>query len=183
MRLFATTLVAAAALGAASAHAQNAGLQTSPLSGFYIGGNVGGGNYKGNSVGGLETGRSDFGLKLHGGYSFTPNLAIEAGYADLGRFHSGAGSVKADGWFLDGVGTLPVYDKLSVLGRVGVFNGRQRSSLQGSDSGTNIKVGAGLQYDISQRVNIRGEWERYRFDTFGSHNNTDLYSVGLNYKF
>ena len=182
MRSIATALVATAAL-AGSLVAVSAQAQGFNMSGFYVGGSLGGTDYKGNAVGGFDTDRTDNGLKIHGGYNFTPNIAVEAGYANLGQFHSGAGTVKADGYFIDGVGKLPVYEKLSVLGRVGVFNGRQRNTLLGSDSGTNIKVGAGLQYDLTPKVAVRGEWERYRFDTFGGKSNTDMYSVGVNYSF
>lgn len=151
--------------------------------GLYFGGNLGGSHYKGASVGGVETDRSDTGLKIHGGYAFTPNFALETGYARLGRFDSPAGRVKADGYFADAVGTVPLVDRLSAFGRVGVFNGKLDSTLQGSERSTNYKVGAGLQYDLTKNIGVRGEWERYRFDAFSGKSNTDLYSVGVNYRF
>ena len=40
-----------------------------------------------------------------------------------------------------------------------------------------------MQYDVDRNLGVRGEWERYRFDAFGSKANTDLYSIGLNYRF
>ena len=42
---------------------------------------------------------------------------------------------------------------------------------------------AGLQYDFNKQAGIRGEWERYRFTAFNTGTNTDLLSVGFNYKF
>ena len=47
---------------------------------------------------------------------------------------------------LDAVGKVPLAGNLSALGRIGAFNGRSSSSLNGSDSGTDVKVGLGLQY-------------------------------------
>lgn len=177
MKVFARAVLAAvvtaSGLAAFAAHAE----------GLYFGGNVGASHYKGSEVGGLETDRSDTGLKIHGGYSFTPNFALETGYARLGRFDSPAGRLKGDGVFLDAVGTVPLVDKLSAFGRVGVFNGKLDSSLLGSERNTNLKVGAGLQYDLTKNVGLRGEWERYRFNAFGAKSNTDLYSVGVNYRF
>ncbi len=81
------------------------------------------------------------------------------------------------------MGTLPLGNGFSALGRVGVFSGKLDSSLAGSDRGTSYKVGAGLQYDFDPRLGVRGEWERYRFDALGGKSNADMVSVGLNYKF
>jgi OOP family OmpA-OmpF porin len=64
-----------------------------------------------------------------------------------------------------------------------VFSGKLDSDSLGSDRSTNWKLGAGLQYAVNQNVAIRGEWERYRFDSFGGQPKSDLYTVGVNYKF
>ncbi len=173
MKKFANALVCISLLGAAAAHAE----------GLSIGGSLGSSHWKGDNIGGLATDRSDTGGKIYGGYAFTPNLGIEAGYANLGKFGSDAGSVKADGFYADAVGTLPLGNGFSALGRVGVFNGKLDSSTAGSDRGTSYKVGAGVQYDFDKQLGVRGEWERYRFDALGTKANTDMYSIGLNYKF
>ena len=74
----------------------------------------------------------------------------------------------------------------------GVGDGRRRArrvahtaggSDIGSDRGTSLKVGAGVQYDIDQNFAIRGEAEHYRFDALGSKPSTNLYSIGVNYRF
>ncbi len=173
MKKIANALVSVALLGAAAAHAE----------GLSVGGSLSSSHWKGDDIGGVSTDKSSTGGKLYGGYSFTPNFGIEAGYARLGKFDSAAGNVKADGYFADAVGTLPLGNGFSALGRVGVFNGKLKSSLDGSDRGTSYKVGAGVQYDFDPRLGIRGEWERYRFDALGDKSNADMYSVGLNYKF
>ncbi|CAN5852975.1 hypothetical protein BH11PSE8_BH11PSE8_39620 [soil metagenome] len=174
MKLIAQSLFAAAALIAAAAHAE----------GLYVGGSVGGSHYKDREIGGYPlSDHADTGLKLYGGYSFNPNIALEAGYANLGKFRSSAGDVKADGYFLDAVGTLPLGYNFSALGRVGVFNGKLEADGIGNDRGTSYKVGLGVQYDIAKNISVRTEWERYRFDALGSKPDADLYSVGVNYKF
>jgi len=173
MKFIAKTLVSAAALVALSAHAE----------GPYVGGSIGNSKYKGDDIGGVSTDRSSTGGKLYGGYSFSPNIGLELGYADLGKFSSSAGTAKGSGVFLDGVGTIPITQSLSALGRVGVFNGKLDTSLNGNDRGTSYKYGAGLQYDFNKQAGVRAEWERYRFKAFGTNTNTDLLSVGLNYKF
>ena len=125
-------------------------------------------------------------------YSFTPNFSLEAGYADLGRIKSDAGRLRADGWFLDAVGTLALGNDFSLLGRVGVFDGKLRRDLNGSqldgsvsasERGTSYKLGAGLQYDFNKSTALRAEWEHYRFDALDSTPHANLLSVGVNYKF
>ena len=173
MKKIANALLCVSILGAAAAHAE----------GLSIGGSLASSKWKGDDIGGLSTDKSATGGKIYGGYSFTPNFGLEAGYATFGKFKSAAGSLKADGFYADAVGTLPLGYGFSALGRVGVFNGKLDSSLGGDDRGTSYKVGAGVQYDFDPKLGIRGEWERYRFDALGTKSNADMYSVGLNYKF
>lgn len=174
MKTIANALVCASLLAAAAAQAQ----------GLSVGGSLGSTRYKGDDVGGLSTDRSDTGGKVYGGYSFTPNVGLELGYASLGKFPSAAGEAKARGTYLDAVGTLPLGNNFSAIGRVGLFGGRlENTAIGASDSGTNYKVGAGVQYDFDKNLGVRGEWERYRFDAFDTKSNVDMYSVGLNYKF
>ena len=173
MKLIAKALVCAAALAAFSVQAQ----------GPYVGGSLGSSKYKGPSVGGLPTDRSSTGGKVYGGYEFTPNIALEAGYADLGKAESAAGSVRGRGIFVDAVGKVPLGQNFSAIGRLGAFNAKAKTSPGGSDRDTNLKYGLGVQYDFSPNTAIRGEWERYRFEAFDTKANTNMYSVGLNYRF
>ena len=180
--LMAGSLVAGIALAASTARAE----------GLYVGGNVGGSQLRGGNVGGLATDRSDTGYKLYGGYSFNPYFGLETGYADLGRFDGDGGRLRARGLFFDAVGSFPLGNNFSALGRLGVFTGRLKQDLNASaiggpssahDTGTSYKLGAGLQYDISKAVAVRGEWERYRFNALDSKPSTNLYSIGVNYRF
>lgn len=173
MKFIAKALVSAAALAAFAAHAE----------GPYVGGSIGSSRYKGPDVGGLSTDRSATGGKLYGGYGITPNFAVEAGYADLGKAESAAGSVRGHGLFVDLVGTVPISESFSALGRIGAFNGRTSLSDGSSESSTNPKYGVGLQYDLNKQTAVRGEWERYKFKAFGETANTNLYTVGVNHKF
>lgn len=168
-------LGATLAAGALAAQAQTQGLS--------IGGSLGNSHWKGDAIGGAGTDTSDTGGKLYLGYGLTPNFSLEGGYVRFGKFTSPAGQVKADGAFLDAVGTWPVANGFSVLGRAGLFNGKLDSSIAGSDRGTSWKLGAGVQYDFDPRLAVRAEWERYRFDALNSKPDTDLYSVGLHYRF
>lgn len=152
--------------------------------GLYLGGSLGNSHATDSSASLGLTDRSATGGKLYGGYSFTPNLAVELGHVRLGRFTGAAAEATARGSFVDAVGTWPLGNGFSALGRIGLFDGKISQSTGASDSGTSVKLGAGLQYELSKTVALRGEWERYRLDSFGgSTTRADQVSVGMNLRF
>lgn len=146
------------------------------------------------------------GYKLFGGYQFSPYIGIEGGYFDLGKTGYTAttvppgtlsGDMRLKGLNLDLVGTLPLMGKLSALGRVGVTSIRASDNFSAtgavtmpyanpspSQRSTNLKVGLGLMYDITDSLAVRAEAERYRLkDAVGNRGHADLFSVGLIYRF
>jgi OOP family OmpA-OmpF porin len=173
MKLIAKAIVSAAALAALSAHAE----------GPYVGGSLGSSRYNGPEYGGGVTDRSGTGGKIYGGYGLTPNIALEAGWVDLGKAQTAAGTVRGQGLFVDAVGKVPLTQGFSALGRVGAYHGKSKIA-GSSQTGTQPKVGLGVQYDFSKQLGVRGEWERYRFKAVGGgKGDSDLYSVGVNYQF
>jgi outer membrane protein OmpA-like peptidoglycan-associated protein/opacity protein-like surface antigen len=146
----------------------------------------------------------DLGYKLYGGYSFNKYWALEGGYFNMGEFGFTAntmpqgtldGRIKLQGVFLDVVGTVPLTEKFSIFGRVGVNYARARDTFTGTGSvnvldphprttGTNYKFGVGLQYALTESLSVRAEAERYRIDdAVGNKGDVDLVSVGLLYRF
>ena len=144
------------------------------------------------------------GYKVFGGYQINQNFAVEGGYFDLGRFGYTAsttpagtlsGNMRVTGLNLDLVGSLPLFDRFSAFGRVGVNYARTRDNFSGtgafgminanpSANGTNYKLGLGLQYALSEAWSVRGELERYRVkDGIGNRGHIDMASVGLVYRF
>ncbi|ODV09625.1 MAG: flagellar motor protein MotB [Rubrivivax sp. SCN 70-15] len=142
----------------------------------------------------------DTAFKLFGGYQFNRNFALEAGYFDLGRFGFSSttspagtldGQIRLQGLNLDLVGTLPLTDRLSVIGRVGAQYAKASDRFSGagavdvlnpspSQRATNYKLGAGLQYEISRSMLLRAELERYRInDAVGNHGDVNMVSVSL----
>jgi OmpA-OmpF porin, OOP family len=160
---------------------------------------------------GLATGPIDdhdrsTGYKLFGGYQFTPNIGVEAGYFDLGHVGYSAtttpagtltGDMRVKGLNLDLVGTMPLFGKLSGLARVGVTSVRSSDSFATtgavrlpyasatpSQRSVGMKAGVGLMYDITDALAVRAEAERYGLkDAVGNHGHMDLFSVGLIYRF
>lgn len=144
------------------------------------------------------------GYKIFGGYQLNKNFAVEGGYFDLGKFGYSAttvpagtlnGTMKVRGLNLDLVGTLPLTEKFSVFGRVGVNYAQTRDHFSGTGAvnvtnpnprknDTNYKAGLGLQYAFTDSLAMRLEAERYRInDAVGNKGDVDLYSVGLVYRF
>ena len=209
-RLFSAAVIAAAsALTAQTALAQD--------SGWYAGGNVGRSSATiddaritsglagaGLTVTSISDRNRDTGYKIYGGYQFNKYIGLEGGYFDLGKFGftantSPAGTLNGDirlrGLNLDLVGTLPLSERFSLLGRVGANYAQARDTFSGtgavgvtnpspSKRDTNYKIGVGLQYAFTESLSMRGELERYRInDAVGNKGHIDMVSVGLVYKF
>ena len=149
--------------------------------------------------------KSDTGYKLFGGYQFNKNLAVEGGYFDLGQFGFTAitvpagtlsGNIKLKGLNLDAVGKLPLADKFSVFGRLGLQYAQAKDTFSSSGAvppptnpspsknALNYKAGVGVQYDFNRSMGMRIEAERYRVDdAVGNKADINLVSVGLVYRF
>jgi OOP family OmpA-OmpF porin len=158
------------------------GMVGAQAEGLYVGGNVGHTHWSDplNGVTGRATGLDG---KLYGGYQFNPNFSLEAGTMALGHINQATGDAKVYGLFVDAVGTYPLGQGFSLLGRAGLAEARFKS-YAGNDTSPGVKVGAGLQYDLTKSIALRGEWEHYRFnDTFNVKPNADQYSVGLKFAF
>jgi OOP family OmpA-OmpF porin len=146
----------------------------------------------------------DRGFKLFGGYQVNKYFAVEAGYFDLGQFGfvantvptgSLSGDIKIKGLNLDAVGTLPITEKFSAFGRLGVAYAHTDGSFVGTGAvnvlnpspsarDTNLKVGLGVQYAFTEALSLRAEIERYRInDAVGNKGDVDLASIGLVYRF
>lgn len=148
--------------------------------GLYVGASVGSSKYDG-----LPNVDSSTGGKLVLGYSFNPNLAVEAGYLDFGSagFRSGfiTGTIHAKGFNASVVGRAPISDVLSVHAKLGYFSGDADASAAGiqvSGNGSDPSYGVGLTYNVSKSTGVRLEWDRV-----GSGDAIDLVSVGVVFKF
>ena len=208
-RLSLLALAGFAAICSTSAMAQEA-------PGFYVGGSLGAtrahfnndaynnlARNNGFAINSSSVDNTSTGGKLFGGYQLNPNFAVEGGYFDLGRFnYSGVtsggtynGNTRSHGLNLDLVGTLPLSDRFSVLGRVGAAYAQTRDSSSSTGfappvtanrslNDTYAKYGVGLQYAITDALSLRGELERYhRVNDQIRRGNVDMASIGLVYRF
>lgn len=148
--------------------------------------------------------RRDNGYKLFAGYQLSDHFAVEAGYFDLGQFGFRAvtepmgalkSRTKTRGFNIDLVGSVPITDDLSAFGRVGAHYTEAKDRFQGSDAvivtdrhrrvhDANIKWGGGLQYDVTPKLAMRIEAERYAInDLMEKNGSINLYSLGMLYRF
>lgn len=157
----------------------------------------------GAAVTGISSDERDTAYKLFGGYQFNRNFALEGGYFDLGDTSFSATapggpltqSSGVKGFNVDLVGTLPITERFSLLGRVGAAYGRNRTSFGGAGSAgiadlnpsqkkAYPKVGLGVQYEVNRSFWVRGEVERYRVsNAVGGRHHVDTVTVGLVFPF
>jgi OOP family OmpA-OmpF porin len=160
-----------------------AGIGTAQAEGLYIGGQVGAPDYH-SSLNGVSGGGSGMGLKLYGGYQINPNFAVEGGVFGLGHIDDVTGKVQTRGLFVDAVGLYPLGTNWSLLGSAGLAAARFDSSAVGDDDSPGLKLGAGLQYDLSKQVSLRAQYDRYHFTgAYDGKANIGQTTVGLRYAF
>lgn len=141
--------------------------------------------------------KSEFAGKVFGGYQFNQYLGAEGALVYLGTASAdgtflGAATtddVYAGGLELAGTGTLPITKKFGILAKLGVLlwgiQSETGTGFDRDDSGASFAVGAGLEYDITEHVGIRFEWERF-WDVGNSTIGTsdiDMFTIGGLYRF
>lgn len=137
---------------------------------------------------GLSAGRSDTNVsgdnkdnafKAYVGYDFNKTWGIEGGYADLGSPQYTAGRGDETAWFLAGKGTLPINNQFGLFAKLGAT--RNKLSLNGDNSRTDLLAGVGAEYSFNKRVGLRLEYED--FGKFGDDANgkprATMWSLGL----
>jgi OOP family OmpA-OmpF porin len=138
---------------------------------------------------------SDTAWKIYGGLEVNEYISMEVGYADLGKTKiSGAtsGTAEANGMTLQLIGTYALNPSFSLVGRGGmnILNLDVKTTggqvLDEGDTDVAWSLGLGAQYNITESMGLRLEWEHYfkvgDASTTGEMD-IDLISAGLVYKF
>ncbi|MDD5242096.1 MAG: outer membrane beta-barrel protein [Sulfuricella sp.] len=156
---------------------------------------------------------TDTGYKLQAGYRINKNLAVEGGYADLGKFTyntnvtaplatTGVVTLKVDGWNVGVVGRLPFSETVTGFAKLGAFaynvdyactrTGTVCTNPTRTASGTSANYGAGVDFNFASNWFARAEYEVFTRvgDTMNATGSTgttradvDMASVGIGYKF
>ena len=142
----------------------------------------------------------DTAWQVYGGLEVNEFISMEVGYIDLGKVgYSGAktGSRETNGMTLHLVGTYALNPSLTLIARGGMnilnteVNGTIAGTPNNNTGDTDIvwSAGLGAQYNFTQSVGLRMEWERYFKTGSPAANggtgeaNVDLLSAGVVYKF
>lgn len=160
--------------------------------GWYVGAHVGKSDLNGacdGLPGGVSCDEKDTGWKILGGFQINKMWGVELGYANLGEASASAAGVdvkvEVTAWDLVGVGTLPLMDKLSAYGKLGLFRaeseGTSNVGVSADDSETGFTFGLGLRYDFARNLGVRAEWQRYQ--EVDDDTDVDLLSVGIIWRF
>ena len=172
--------------------------------GWYVGLNVGQSKVKDDFCAGTTScDDTDTALSIFGGYQINKNFGVELGYVDLGKA-SGSGTdpilgtfsatFEATGFELSGVGTLPISDKFSVYGKLGLFmwdlDVKASSSTLGSGSlsedGTDLTFAVGVRWNFTKNLTAQLQWQRYNDigdDATTGKSDIDVIGAGILFRF
>jgi len=144
---------------------------------------------------------TDTAFKVYGGYQFHRNVGVEFGYINFGTF-KGSGSIggtalsdnwKANGINVSAVGTWPLTNEFSLLGKLGLTRWSVddkfsvgAASGAAKENGIDLSYGFGAQYAFAKQWVGRVEYEM--FTNVGKEATTgksdiDVLSIGAVYKF
>jgi OOP family OmpA-OmpF porin len=140
---------------------------------------------------GLNIDDSATAFRIVAGWRFNEYFALEGGYHDFGDFEETLiidgneqnVALSADGFTLGAVGNIPLSERFSLMGRAGMFfwdgNADINNVSQAKPEDTNLFFGAGLNFELNQKLQLTGDWTRYDLeDAVGN-----VFSVGLEYRF
>jgi OOP family OmpA-OmpF porin len=111
--------------------------------------------------------------KVFAGYNFDKTWAVEAGYTDFGdknysyTSNGSTGSIHTDSsaFYVAGKATMLVNERVSVFGKLGAIENRDKISGSGLSAGsrddnkTNLYAAVGAEYAINQKVSLLAEYE------------------------
>lgn len=182
-------------IGAILATASFSNYAQSNNNGLYVNGGVGSTHSDVRDL----TKRDDTGYALNVGYRWSGTWGVEAGYVDLGQaeangYRSGRSSydlkLKTAGWTLGVNGKFNFAHSWYVSARGGLFfsntelDVRRHGNTKASD--TNAYVGLGIGYDITKRISVGVNFDRYLANATGildGTNNPYMISGTFEYRF
>ncbi len=136
---------------------------------FYLGGRMGWAAFQGAcGSSALDCNDDPFGYGVYGGYQYTPWFALEGGLTAYGepdaRYESGSVSSEVQGGEMAAKLTYPLTDRLGLYSRLGAAYqdiDKTSSNIDGTIHSYewNAFASIGLDYRLSQRWSLRGEYQ------------------------
>jgi OOP family OmpA-OmpF porin len=176
------TMIAAAVLAATYGVTAQAQTDIDNPTGFYVGGGFGQFSLDIEDISDVGSGLdaalddNDNSYKFFAGYRFSPYIALEAAYVNLGKpgdqisssGSNGRYSVEADGFAPSLIGTLPL-GPFELFGKVGYYfydvsarvDFEDGEVLTSDSSGDDFVYGGGIGITFLERLHVRAEYERF----------------------
>ena len=157
---------------------------------FYLGASVGNATLD-EDFDGLNVDDNATAIRIVAGWSINDYFSLEGGYNDFGDFEqtfddgNGPLTVKlsADGFILGVTGRVPVSNRSALTGRAGMFfwdgNAEINNVTEATPEDSNLYLGLGLSFSISEKLELTGDWTRYELESATS----GVFSLGLQYRF
>lgn len=137
--------------------------------------------------------------RIAGGFHVSETVAIEVGYTNFGKSILTAppveATVTASSLYMAVVGSLPLSSQFDLIGKVGFANNKNKidvtssgvSAATTSASKSDVLIGFGAQYHISQQVTLRAQYDSFgsfgEFGTTGKEMKATAISFGVAYNF
>ncbi|MEX0738675.1 MAG: outer membrane beta-barrel protein [Pseudohongiella sp.] len=105
--------------------------------------------------------------QLFAGWQINPYIGIEGGYTDFGRSGGDLASSDIDGYSVAATGRLPLTDSFSLFAKAGRFwwgSDVRVGSFSDSFSGNELTYGAGMQFGITESLDLRVAYDRLDVD-------------------
>ena len=133
--------------------------------------------------------------RIGGGYQYTPMWGAEISYGDYGSASLGSfmgiplGDWETSGFQISGIGTFPLGAGFDLIGKLGIA--RTKLDLKTfigtyTDTSTKLAAGIGAQYNVSNSVAIRAQYEdlgKVGDDATTGKSKITLLTAGVVFKF
>lgn len=136
---------------------------------IYVGGGIGADRINGedftNSNGDISKKRVSW--KAQAGIKFNPVISLEAQYIDFGAANRNSDRVKATGWTAGVIADLPTGIFVTPYVKAGAIRwdtDNRFNNLSNKDHGTDFTWGGGARFKLSDNIDLRAEYERFRLD-------------------
>lgn len=155
---------------------------------FYVGAKLGPVNYNYSNVD--KNGQMGYGI--FGGYQINPMFSVELEYASLGGFDTISRQYTGSSFGVNGVGTLPLSEQFSLLGKIGIAGTNISATPQPgwtlggptSFSTTGLTWGFAGQFNVTKAFGLRAQFDSYPIGNSTSGTTTaNMVSIGGVLKF
>lgn len=144
-----------------------------------------------DNIPGVSVDDEDMFFSIGAGYNFNKMFAAEVGYIDLGEAEASVPGYKAtfsaDGFYFGPRLTVELSPASEVYGRIGMlaWDGEFEDSdgFSASDDGTDVYLGIGAAFKISNQVSFGVDWTRYMMESDGDDVDVDTFGGKLKFNF